>query len=262
MLPFILFMICTLASAIGAIVGAGGGVIIKPVLDMFNLLPVSAASFSAGCTVLGMAVCSMIRNRADGIKLPMKTNTSLAVGAVFGGLTGKALFEMVRNNWGNEHTLGTVQAILLTLINLAVLVYICKKDRLPSMHVDSIPIAVVIGIVLGIVSSFLGIGGGPYNVAVLFFFFSMNAKEAAKSSLYIIIFSQVSSIASAVLSGSVPDFEPVSLIGMVAGGITGALVGAAISKRLDNSGVERILKTLLVVLIVISFYNILQFTVL
>lgn len=56
--------------------------------------------------------------------------------------------------------------------------------------------------------------------------------------------------------------EPANLIGMVAGGITGALVGAAISKRLDNSGVEKILKTLLVVLITISFYNILQFTVL
>ena len=53
---------------------------------------------------------------------------------------------------------------------------------------------VVIGVFLGIISSFLGIGGGTSNVAVLFFFFSMEAKEAAKNSLYIIIFSQISSI--------------------------------------------------------------------
>lgn len=73
------------------------------------------------------------------------------------------------------------------------------------MHVDSIPVTVMIGIVHGIISFFLGIGGGPYNVAVLFFFFSMNAKETAKSSLHIIIFSQVSSIASAILSDSESD---------------------------------------------------------
>lgn len=77
---------------------------------MLNLLPVSVVSFSAGCTVMGMSICSMIRNRADGIKLQVKTNTFLAVGFVFGGLAGKALFEMVRNKCGNEHTLGTVSS--------------------------------------------------------------------------------------------------------------------------------------------------------
>ena len=43
MLPVILFLICIIASSVGAIVGAGGGVIIKPVMDMLGLLPVSTA---------------------------------------------------------------------------------------------------------------------------------------------------------------------------------------------------------------------------
>lgn len=262
MTAIILLIICLLASSVGAIVGAGGGVIIKPVLDMLGILPVSTVSFCSGCTVLGMSVCSLIRNRNDGVKLQIKTSTALAIGAVLGGLVGKWLFELVKNEFGNERVLGAVQAVFLTLITIGVFLYVCNKDKLPSKNVKSIFAAVIIGIFLGIISSFLGIGGGTSNVAVLFFFFSMEAKEAAKNSLYIIIFSQISSIVTALMTGSVPDFEWLHLLCMVIGGIGGALTGAAISKRIDNKGVEKILKSLLIVIIMIDFYNVLKFTIL
>ena len=90
----------------------------------------------------------------------------------------------------------------------------------------------------------------------------MEAKEAAKNSLYIIIFSQISSIVTALMTGSVPDFEWIHLLCMVVGGIGGALIGAAISKRIDNKGVEKVLKALLIIIILIDFYNVLKFTVL
>ena len=258
----ILFIVCILASSIGAVVGAGGGVIIKPVLDMIGLLPVSTVSFCSGCTVLGMSVCSLIRNRNDGVKLEIKMSTALAIGAVAGGLVGKWMFELVRNGFGDERMLGAIQAIFLTIITIGVFLYVCNKDKLPSKHVDNFFVAIIIGVFLGIISSFLGIGGGTSNVAVLFFFFSMEAKQAAKNSLYIIIFSQISSIISAVATGSVPDFTWMNLIFMVAGGISGALVGAAISKRVDNKGVEKILKVLLLVIIAMDFYNVLKYTIL
>ena len=262
MLAVLLFVVCIVASSVGAIVGAGGGVIIKPVLDMLGVLPVSTVSFCSGCTVLGMSLCSLIRNRKDGVKLKIRTSTALAVGAVLGGLIGKWLFELVRNGFGDERMLGAIQAICLTIITFGVFLYVCNKDRLPSMHVENLVTAVIIGIFLGIISSFLGIGGGTSNVAVLFFFFSMDAKEAAKNSLYIIIFSQISSIITAVVTGSVPSFEVVNLVCMMLGGIGGALVGAAVSKRIDNKGVEKILKVLLLVITAMDFYNILKYTIL
>ena len=207
-------------------------------------------------------MCSLIRNRNDGVKLQLKMSTALAIGAVGGGLIGKWMFEMVRNGFGNERMLGAIQAVFLTLITIGVFVYICNKDKLPSKHVDNFGVAILIGIFLGIISSFLGIGGGTSNVAVLFFFFSMQAKEAAKNSLYIIIFSQISSIVSAIATGSVPDFTWMNLLFMVLGGISGALIGAAISKRIDNKGVEKLLKGLLLVIIAIDFYNVLKYTIL
>ena len=97
---------------------------------------------------------------------------------------------------------------------------------------------------------------------MLFFFFSMDAKEAAKNSIYIIIFSQMSSILTAFASGTVPDFSWVNLIAMMAGGVGGALVGSAVSKRMNNQGVEKLFQALLYVITAIGCYNILKYTVL
>ena len=90
---FLLFLLIPLlASTIGSIVGAGGGVIIKPVLDMLGVMPVKTLSFCSGCAVLSMSVASLIRGRNDDVKLGLKVSTSLATGAVFGGIIGKVDF--------------------------------------------------------------------------------------------------------------------------------------------------------------------------
>lgn len=262
MIPVILFCVCILASSIGAIVGAGGGVIIKPVVDMLGILPISTVSFCSGCTVLGMSVSSLIRNRNDGIKLKLRTSTALAVGAVFGGLAGQWLFDLARRSFGDERRLGAMQAVCLAAVTIGVLVYVINKEKLVSKHVENFAAAMAIGVFLGMISAFLGIGGGPANVAVLYFFFSMEAKEAAKNSIYIIIFSQVSSIVTALVSGTVPDFSWVNLLSMMAGGVGGALIGAAVSKRIDNRGVEKLFQALLLTITAIAYYNILKYTVL
>jgi len=256
----LLFFICLVASTVGSIVGAGGGVIIKPVLDMIGIMPVSTVSFCSGCTVLVMAVCSLLRGRKNGVKLEVKTSTILAIGAVIGGLIGKWLCEQIRGGVGSEKLLGSVQAIVLTIITTGVFLYVCFKDRLPSKHLTN-PLAIAItGVFLGIISSFLGIGGGTSNVAVLFFFFSMDAKQAAKNSLYIIIFSQLASIITSVATKSVPDFSWLNLIAMMCGGVASAFIGAAISKRIDNKGVEKLLKILLLIIIAIDLYNAIRYT--
>lgn len=257
-----LFFICLAASTIGAVVGAGGGVIIKPVVDLLGLLPVSTVSFCSGCTVLCMSISSLIRTRNNGVKLEVKISTMLAIGAALGGLAGKWLFELVRNSFENENTLGAIQSTLLAVLITVVFVYVCNKDRLPSLHVQNLLLTAVIGVCLGLASAFLGIGGGTSNVAVLFLFFSMDAKTAAKNSIYIIIFSQLTSIATALATHSVPTFTWPVLLCMIAGGVGGALLGAAITKRIDNKGVEKLLKLLILFVIVISVYNILKFTVL
>lgn len=60
-MSMVAFLVSFLASTAGAICGIGGGVIIKPVLDLFQMASVSTISFLSGCTVLSMSLYSVGR---------------------------------------------------------------------------------------------------------------------------------------------------------------------------------------------------------
>ena len=112
----------------------------------------------------------------------------------------------------------------------------------------------VIGLCLGVVSSFLGIGGGPINLVVLYYFFSMQTKVAAANSLYIILFSQAASVISTFVTG-IPAFELSKLLTMMAGGVFGGIVGRKLSRKMDNKAVDKLFIVMMVFIIGISFYN-------
>lgn len=255
----ILFIVSITASALGAIAGFGGGVIIKPVLDAIGVLPVSTISFLSGCTVLSMSVSSLAKSRNNGIKLNVKTSTPLALGSVIGGVIGKILFQYVREGFNNEDLLGFIQATVLVSLMILVFIYIIKKDSLIHLHVEHFAICLAIGAFLGIISSFLGIGGGPNNVAILFFFFSMDAKEAAKNSIYLIMFSQLASLILSIFDGTVPQFDWSSLLCMAAGGVCGGIIGSFISKRIDSKFVEHLLMLCLILVIGTNVFNMIKF---
>ena len=178
-----------LASIVGSICGIGGGVIIKPVLDAMNVMSVSCISFLSGCTVLTMSVVSVYKNMRAGKKLNLRIATLLAVGAAVGGVAGKMMFEAVKASVGNENFVGMVQAIVLIGVTGITFVYTIFKKKIHTLTLNNAVVCVIVGLVLGIMSSFLGIGGGPINLMVLGFFFRMSTKESALASLYIIVFS-------------------------------------------------------------------------
>ena len=120
-------------------------------------------------------------------------------------------------------------------------------------------VCLAIGLILGIMSSFLGIGGGPVNLVVLFYFFSMDTKTAAANSLYIILFSQIASLLNTLLTRTVPDFDALLLIMMIIAGILGGMSGRAINKKIDSKTVDKLFIWLMVVLIVINVYNVYRF---
>ena len=257
------FIVSFLASVIGAICGIGGGVIIKPVLDLCGLASVSTISFLSGCTVLSMSLYSVGKNLTSGeSKVDMKTGTPLALGGAVGGILGKQMFSAVKAMFADPNTVGAVQAACLALLTIGTLVYTICKSRIKTRQITSLWVCLVIGLALGILSSFLGIGGGPFNLVILFYFFSMDTKTAAQNSLYIILFSQVTSLLTTLLTRSVPDFQWMALLFMVAGGIGGGMVGRGLNKKLDNAAVDKLFMGLMAVIILISVYNTVRYTAL
>ena len=235
----IYFLICLGASVLGAISGIGGGVIIKPVMDAIGTLNVSTISFLSGCTVLAMTTMTLYRNRNSEVKIDKKKGTYLAVGAALGRLLGKQIFDTVKTLSGNPNMAGSVQSFVLALVTIGVLIFTLKKAKIRPIKVESSVVSLIIGFALGTLSAFLGIGGGPINLAVLYLFFGMDSKTAALNSIYIIFFSQGMSVIQTLFKG-VPEFEWPVFFMMILGGILGGTVGPIISKKLSLKGVDKI----------------------
>lgn len=261
MIFLIYFIISFLASVAGAICGIGGGVIIKPLLDTFRMLDVRTISFLSGCTVLAMSSYSFVVSKIKKESLvDLRIGTPLAIGSAFGGIFGKSLFQLFIQSM-NQSYVGAIQAGCLLLVTIGTLIYTIKKDEIRTRHVTNLGVCLLVGGILGILSSFLGIGGGPINLVIMFFFFSMSMKEAAQNSLYIILFSQLASLLNSIFTATVPAFSFYLLILMVMGGILGGYWGRRINKKMDNQKIDILFKNLMWIIIIINVYNLYHFLI-
>lgn len=255
------FIVSLLASGFGGICGIGGGVIIKPVLDATGTMSVSNISFLSGCTVLSMSVISVLRNRKSQDVLDIGTSTPLAIGAVFGGIFGKSIFDLIKTLMHNENHVGAVQAGILILITLGSLLYSIYSPKIHTHQVQGKFAGIAIGMALGMISTFLGIGGGPINLTVLFFFFSMDTKKAAANSLYIIMFSQAASLVQSFIGGKIPTVSIWLLVLMVLAGFIGGIFGGQINKKVSAAAVDKLFAGFMALIVGISVYNLCRFII-
>jgi len=258
-MTFVIFLVCLAASIVGAVSGIGGGVIIKPVMDTFSSYSVSTINFLTSFTVFSMTAVTLLRNRNSGIVLEKKTSTTLAIGGIVGGLAGKQLFDVLKAGFGNDRLVGATQYVVLTILTVLVLIFTLFKSHVrPAKH-EHVVFTGFIGLMLGGLASFLGIGGGPINIAVLYLFFAMDSKKAALNSIYVILFSQAANLLMTFIQKTIPEFDPLLLAVMVTGGIGGGLIGSWLTKRLSLKGVDYLFSAVMAIIIVISILNFFRF---
>lgn len=250
------FIISLLASIVGAICGIGGGAIIKPILDFFALDSVATISFLSGCTVLTMSLYSVGSNAIKKEQtLDFKFCTPIAIGAALGGVLGKVLFDTIIELSGNQVFVGQAQSVCMIVITAGTFIYTIFKNKIKSLHVKNMFARILIGLALGVVSSFLGIGGGPIKLVTFFFFFSMDAKTAAQNSLYTILVSQLASLATSLINSTVPMFNIFALILMVIGGASGGMIGRKCVRKMSNRSIEKVFLSVMALIIVICIFN-------
>ncbi len=130
-----------------------------------------------------------------------------------------------------------------------------SKTKCPAGKLTNPVTIFAAGFALGAVAVFLGIGGGPLNVAALSLLFSLGAKEGAVYSLAIIFFSQLSKLVLSATSGALwavdLTFVPFVVIPAVAGGF----IGTYFNRKLSEDGVRRIYIFVMALLPLISLYN-------
>lgn len=248
------FVLCLAASTIGGICGVGGGVVIKPLLDSTGMMSVSTLSFLSGLTVLAMAIINLWKNRKTKA-VDVKRSVPLGLGAALGGLLGKQIFQSVKTAVGADQLVGLVQSVVLAILVLGTLLYVRNKHRIANRNVQNPWICAAIGAGLGVLSSFLGIGGGPMNLAVLLYFFLMDTKQAAVNSILVILLSQLASLGMTLVTATVPDFAWSVLAAMASAGILGGVVSAKLQKKLTAEKVDVLFQILLIVVLLVCLYN-------
>ncbi len=257
---FVIMLVSFLASIIGSICGIGGGIIIKPVLDSLSIFTLSTINFLSGCTVLAMAffnVVGFFTRKENNIEL--KSSFLLAIGGIIGGFLGKYIFEVFQKIFVNPSYGSAIQSFILLIINLGYFIYTINKGKIKTLKVTSILIIIAIGCGLGFLSAFLGIGGGPINIVILHFFFSMLSKQAAQNSLFIIFFSQATSLIQTVITKSMPNVSLPILFEMMVCGIAGAFVGKIINKKIAENIVNKLFIVTMILLILLNIYNFIIF---
>ncbi len=245
------------ASLIGAICGIGGGVIIKPVLDLLSNDGSATINFLSSCTVFSMSLYSVIKEVTSGkSSIDYKKMVPLAIGAAIGGICGNSLFSWVKSLFEDPRIISGIQSSCLAVVVIGCTIYTMNKEKIRTLKVENALVSVLIGFMLGTMSSFLGIGGGPINLVVLFYFFSLTTKEAAICSIFVILFGQITNLGKTILSGSLPPFSPVILILMAGGGIGGGILGRIINKKIDDKTVDRLFYFAMALILVTCAVNI------
>ncbi|MDR1766402.1 MAG: TSUP family transporter [Lachnospiraceae bacterium] len=380
-------LISFIASALGAVCGIGGGVIIKPALDAAALFDVPVVSFLSGVTVLAMSATSVLRHLRHLAttyepSLPKPPNTPrkrqlrhtailyepsigipLALSAAWGGVSGKIIFDSVLVLLPGRTSIGAIQSVILFVLTGATAVYSWRRSAvpapslvpapakplpspapshqaacayplcaamderpihpapshrdqtrhaddsapppihpmpstripglqttmpmgqaaanagmpsartpglqttipmdpaatnagMPSTRIPGLQTTLVIGFALGLLSSFLGIGGGPFNLAVLYLFFGMDTKTASFYSITIVMASQAFNLIYTLLLGTLPDFPVPAAALMAACGISGGIFGSCLYQKLKPAHIDRLFLVLLIAIMCVCLYNV------
>lgn len=246
-------IIIIFATFMGAFVGLGGGVIIKPLLDLIGKDSVAVVNFISTCAVFSMSISSTVKHIRSKTKIDFKLIISLSVGAVIGGILGSKLFDYLLGIF-NNNMLKSLQGLILGILLVISVIYINIKNAKSFKITNSICIAAV-GLTLGFIASFLGVGGGPINVAFIVLFFSMTVKEAAVYSVGTIFFSQLSKLITLGVTHTIPKCSILTLAVAVICAVAGGILGAKMNKK----GNEKVIKTVFTIVValiaLVNFYN-------
>ncbi|MGL5244003.1 MAG: TSUP family transporter [Sarcina sp.] len=252
------FLVGFFATCIGAIAGIGGGFIISPILISIGTFSISTIGVLSSATVLTMAIVSTIKELINRDKYEIKTTGLLIIGSIVGGVVGSNIFNYAVKSFSNKSMVEFVQSIILTIVLLFVLYYMKNKETLHTYNVKNFIMCILIGLLLGIIAAFLGIGGGPLNVAVLSIFFSMDTKACVRNSIVIILFSQSAKLINIALTSGFIGMNLSALPYMIVGGIVGGFIGSTINKKISSKNIVKLFDIILILMILVNIFNIVK----
>ncbi len=250
------FMLAVIATTVGSAAGIGGGIVIKPVLDTFSSYSLPTINLLSSATIFIMAVVSIGKQLLKKDKIDLKRTTIIAIGSIIGGIIGQKILKVLISMNKNSNTVLILQSVMLIVLLLGVFFYMRMEDKIKKYNLKSRLVIIILGVILGAIAAFLGIGGGPINVAIFTIFFSMTARDAARNSIIVILFSQGAKIASIAVTTGFSSYTLNALPVMLIGGILGGFIGYRLNRSVSENNIIKIFNSTILLIVLINIYNI------
>jgi uncharacterized membrane protein YfcA len=231
-------VVILIATLLGALSGLGGGIIIKPILDVIGYHDLSTISFISTSAVFTMAFYAVIKHVHKGTKIDWCLTIYIALGSLLGGYIGNYLFTICLTHFV-ERYIQILQTSSLLLLLVWTLIAIDKTIKVPLKQKKYY---LLVGLLLGSISSFLGIGGGPFNVTIFTCLFHIPLKRATVYSLVTIVFSQGSKLVTIALTSGFGIYDTSILYYCLPVALLGGVLGLQLHKKLTTIQIQKLFK--------------------
>jgi uncharacterized membrane protein YfcA len=220
------------------LIGSGGSILTIPILVyLFKVNPEQATSYSL--FIVGVTAISGSYKHYKMGNLQLRSALYFAIPSVFSILLirevifpqiAATLFSIASYTISKDFLIMVVFAVLMMMAALSM---IRKETPQVKTAKTNYPQLAVIGFFVGIVTGFLGAGGGFLIIPALIFFAHLPMKQAVGTSLFIIAINSSLGFAGDLYIGTPTDYP--FLLRIAAMALIGMLIGSRLSTKIEGA---------------------------
>lgn len=252
----VIIMLGGMVGFLSGMFGVGGGFLTTPLLIFYGIPPTVAAA-SAATQVTGASVSGVLAHmKRDGVDIRM--GLVLVAGGVIGSFIGTFLFRILQKLGQIDTVIGLLYVVMLGSIgilmareSLNAVLALRKGQPVKAMKrrhhplIASLPMRwrfyrsglyisplgpFILGVVTGILTMLLGVGGGFIMVPAMLYLIGMGTQVVVGTSLFQILF--VTMFTTMMHSVTTRAVDIVLAILLLIGGVVGAQWGARFAQKL------------------------------
>lgn len=264
----LLLLISAIVGFFTGLLGIGGGFLMTPILMFLGIPPIYAVANGAN-NILAASVSGSLahyfKNHID-----VKMGIYILIGGLIGSIVGVEIFIFFIKKGSINNLISVSYCILLTSIGILMFYeslsemkrirnnkFIKRKlhkhywiHNLPfkvRIHASKLYISAIgpifFGIIVGLISSLLGVGGGFILVPVLIYIIGMPARLVPGTSLFAMIFVMIIVSLLHAIENNTIDLYLVMILSF--GSVLGAQLGSKVSTRLAGEELRGLLSILI-----------------
>ena len=269
---------------LSGIFGVGGGFLMTPLLIMLGIPPTVAAASDSN-QIVGASTSGTLAHLRLG-NVDIKMGLLLLIGGVLGGTLGVQVIKVLRQMGNADFLISVTYVLMLGFVGIYMFIDSIQCLRKGKAQVEEAPapskpsryarmvqalpwqmefkrsgvrmsvlMPLVLGVLVGVLSAIMGVGGGFIMVPVMVYLLRMPMHVVVGTSLFQILFTCINVTIMQAWSNHTVDFVLALL--MLVGSVVGAQVGAKVGKRLQGDQLKILLASLVLAVMFKMLYQLL-----